>query len=148
VCGRTEAGFDMDLSDAEMRECENRHTICESHMNRELSITALAEAIMRRFSAKEYTKDQHDKYLKDKESMLLSDWAEMIVEQENDIVYDIQFREMPQELCPACAFSSISNSDLIDYLLKKVGLTRKVATSICQKEFKSYGEFRAYVDAN
>lgn len=29
VCGRTESGWDMELSDAEMLECKNGHTFCE-----------------------------------------------------------------------------------------------------------------------
>jgi hypothetical protein len=32
VCGATESGWDMGLSDAGMYECENGHTFCDSHL--------------------------------------------------------------------------------------------------------------------
>lgn len=31
VCGSTESGWDMGLSDAEMQECVNGHIVCTSH---------------------------------------------------------------------------------------------------------------------
>ena len=32
VCGEEVSGMDMGLSEAEMSECENGHTFCDSHM--------------------------------------------------------------------------------------------------------------------
>jgi hypothetical protein len=32
VCGATESGYDMGLKDANMYECVNGHTFCESHL--------------------------------------------------------------------------------------------------------------------
>jgi hypothetical protein len=32
VCGNSESGWDMGLSDAGMYECENGHTFCDSHL--------------------------------------------------------------------------------------------------------------------
>lgn len=31
VCGSTESGYDVSLSDLEMFECENEHLVCQSH---------------------------------------------------------------------------------------------------------------------
>lgn len=37
VCGRHEEGWDMCLSEAEMMQCENGHTICEDEMTEDIN---------------------------------------------------------------------------------------------------------------
>ena len=36
VCGNAESGMDFSVSDANMFECENGHTVCVDHMNQGL----------------------------------------------------------------------------------------------------------------
>ena len=144
VCGRTEAGFDMDLSDAEMRECENGHTICESHIKTELTTVKIAEVIMKRID-RDYTRNIHTKYVAARVEMGDEDWAEMVCEEQDGHVDEIESCDMPAEICPSCLFQSISKDDLIDYLLKKCGMSKGVIESLCQQEFSTYPEFKTYV---
>lgn len=36
VCGETQCGYDLSLEDAQMVECINGHTFCESHLVKEI----------------------------------------------------------------------------------------------------------------
>lgn len=45
VCGNIESGWDLGLNDAEMCECVNGHTFCQSHMLPEFDIDDNEEGV-------------------------------------------------------------------------------------------------------
>jgi len=62
-----------------------------------------------------------------------------------DADFDADFDYIPAEHCPLCQFKRASDSDLINYLLAKVGSTRDEITDELRTKFKSYDEFKDYV---
>jgi len=62
-----------------------------------------------------------------------------------DADFDANFDYIPAERCPLCQFKRVSDGDLINYLLAKVGSTRDEITDELRTKFKSYDEFKDYV---
>ena len=63
-------------------------------------------------------------------------------EDEDDDSYDV-----PANKCPCCTFQTVSNGDLISYLLKEKGTTREAVTKTLRETFPSYDTFTKYVKA-
>lgn len=108
ICGAVESGWDMSLSEAEMVECVNGHTICESEIlqvPRENFIETLL------WYSETYSKE-------DLEAM-----------DDDDLMYeyfcmaDARYY-MPEACCPICQFIEYSQNDMAKYLEKKYGVSR------------------------
>lgn len=122
ICGASESGMDMGLSDAGMYQCENGHTICEDE---------LFETI----NYKEFLQEVIDK--EDIETInKLNDMDENELE---DMAYDYDFRYyLPDKYCPICNFASYSSSDMTSYLVK----TRKITKDEVFTEVKKVNKRR------
>ena len=106
VCGRSESGMDMCLSEAEMFECENGHTFCEDEIledinYKEFLLQALEDDIEKINKLDEMDEDE------------LQDMA---------MNYDLRYY-LPEKYCPICNFTSYSASDMVRYLSKTKGVT-------------------------
>lgn len=106
VCGAHVEGWDMSLSEAEMYECVNGHTICEDELLEKPNFREFLESVI----------DDEDKEL------LNSEVDEYELE---SMAMDYEFRYyLPEKYCPICNFVVYSESDMAQYLLKKIGVTR------------------------
>lgn len=111
ICGRSESGWDLGLTDAEMVECVNGHVICEDEI-----LTPPRESLIKKILGWEY---------KDYE------WTEAELAEKSDeellsifINLDDARYSMVEECCPICQFIEYSNGDLAKYLEKKYAVSR------------------------
>jgi DNA-directed RNA polymerase subunit RPC12/RpoP len=116
VCGNEASGWDLCLSEAEMVECENGHTFCNSHLLK-----------------------------KEKEEATTNELDEEIEDTDCDEDYDDIEDDVPTERCPICQFKSLSTEDGLSYLLKKHNLTEKICLEQIKQEFSNYEKFTKYL---
>jgi len=139
VCGSIETGYDMGLSDAEMYECTNGHTICESHLDlddeKELAIAILKEAIEKaknRTWGSEESKAEDvlraEEHLKAIGYEGFDDFEEILDE------YEVRYN-LPAKFCPICNHEHIPDNDALAYALKKLGITEDELKSEIRKNF-------------
>lgn len=121
ICGRSESGWDMCLSDAEMMECVNGHTFCcDESLPRPTK-----DAMMKMILENEWNKSQWDSDLKD-----YRDYTEdeLIVMSEDELWEfcgeDSGDYGVPECVCPICQFIEYSEYDLSAYLLKEYKVPR------------------------
>jgi hypothetical protein len=131
ISGRVESGWDMCLRDAEMCECENGHCVGEEH------IVSLIDDVIKKDGVDKvnemvfafYEIDDEDA----KESVHFSNGHEFIhnvVDEVDDARYSL-----PAEFCPICSLTSITDVDMLLYLLKKADVMRKDIAAVMKKEF-------------
>ena len=121
ICGRTESGFDLCLSDAEMMECVNSHTFCREEALKRPSKKDLIKMILEN----EWNKDTWDSTLKGRRDYT----EEELITMEEDALFDKfcsegGYYEVPECVCPICQFIEYSEYDLSAYLLKEYGIPR------------------------
>ena len=110
ICGRSESGWDLGLSDCEMYSCVNGHTFCRDEAlekpDREEMIRLILE---QEYFLKYHTKEELD-------------------DEDDDILFDEYLTEggyeVPECMCPMCQFIEYSEYDLSAYLLKEYGVSR------------------------
>lgn len=101
VCGESVSGWDMGLSEAEMYECENGHTICE-------------DEILEEINYKEYLQSQITN-----DNIELMNRINDEDEDLEELAYEHDLRYyLPEKYCPICQFVSYSESDMYRYLKK------------------------------
>lgn len=112
ICGASESGWDMGLSEAGMVECVNGHTICEDEIippARGTMIQEIEEAIDQGFCFQK------------SDLPVLSDEELLNVY----LSLDDKRCEMPEGCCPICQFIEYSNHDLAKYLEKTYKVSRE-----------------------
>ncbi len=108
VCGRSEEGRDLCLSEAGMYECENGHTFCEDEI----------------VESPNYKEFLQQAIIDDEE--LLSELDSMSEDELEDFAIDYEFRYyIPEKYCPICNFLAYSDYDMSAYLLKTKGIARE-----------------------
>ena len=121
ICGRTESGWDMGLSECEMMECVNGHVFC---CDEALEIPSKKEMI-KMILENEWNKDvwtsRSDGYKDYTED-------ELLAMSEDDLFHDFcsesGYYDVPECVCPICQFIEYSEYDLSAYLLKEYGISR------------------------
>ena len=120
ICGRSESGWDMCLSDCEMMECVNGHVFCCDEALEQPSKTEMIKMIL------ENGWNNHwDRNIRD-----YRDYTEEEISAiDEDIIFDEWitdggYYEVPECLCPICQFIEYSEYDLSAYLLKEYGISR------------------------
>lgn len=116
ICGRTESGWDMGISEAAMVCCVNGHTFCEDEMlvtPREKFIQDILE-----YQEKYPTYCAEIRSREELENM--GDEPLMYLYFELD---DARW-SMPEECCPICQFIEYSQTDLAKYLEKEYKVSR------------------------
>ena len=112
ICGRTESGWDISLSEAGMVECVNGHTICEDEML-QIPRADLIKFILERAADDEEPLSEEELNQIDNDSLMCK-FMDL-----NDIRYEI-----PEAFCPICQFIEYSEYDLAKYLEKQYGVSR------------------------
>jgi hypothetical protein len=124
ICGRTESGWDMSLSECDMMECENGHVFC---CNEALEFPSKEEMI-KIILENEWNKiTRYDWYTH--ASVTTTYTEEQLNELDsNDLFFDFYSGEgyynVPECVCPICQFIEYSEYDLSAYLLKEYGVSR------------------------
>lgn len=117
VCGTTESGWDLSITDIGMVSCENGHTFCEHHGE------PTNELITKEDIVKHVTWDDNVKqeieYLTDIDFI---NWIEDNYDKYD--LTDILDYEIPEHCCPICTFKILTNEMFIDYVSKKFKFTR------------------------
>ena len=109
ICGASECGMDLGLSDADMCECVNGHIFCTEHLLDKPSKEDMIKDILTRDDV-EYSREE----LEDMDANSL--YSNVFTSHDH---YDI-----PEFICPICQFVEYSKSDLSAYLLKEYGIPR------------------------
>lgn len=121
ICGRTESGLDMGLSEAEMMECVNGHTFCCDEALDKPSKKDLIKMIL---------ENEWNKKVWDSKIEGCRDYSEdelLVMEDDNlfnNFCSENGYYEVPECVCPICQFIEYSEYDLSAYLLKEYGVPR------------------------
>lgn len=120
ICGRSESGWDIGLSECEMMECVNGHVFCcdealERPTKKEMIKIIMENAWNRRWSSTTYSDVEvsEDELLEMDEDTLF-----------DNFMSDGGYYEVPECVCPICQFIEYSEYDLSAYLLKEYGVSR------------------------
>lgn len=122
ICGRTESGFDLCLSECEMMECVNGHIFCCDEALEKPSKEAMIKTILEN----EWNKEQWDykahasRDYSEEELMAMDD-----IEVFENFYTENGHYEIPECMCPICQFIEYSEDDLSAYLLKTYGVPRE-----------------------
>ena len=110
ICGRSESGWDISLSECDMYQCVNGHIFCRDEALEKPSREEMIKLILEQeYFLKYHTKEELD----DEDDDILFD------EYATDYGY-----EVPECMCPICQFIEYSEYDLSAYLLKEYGVSR------------------------
>ena len=137
ICGHTESGWDMCLSDVDMCECENGHAFCRCHikeLSREEMIELILSCNMTIYDCK--TKDYESvsrEYFNDKD------------DEEVFVFLTEDASDLPAAICPICSLEEATSEDLLNYLLKKNNLKAEEILKEWKEAFNSYAELREYL---
>lgn len=120
ICGRSESGWDMCLSECEMMECVNGHVFCcdealEKPTKEEMMKMILENGWTNRWDSgiqdyRDYTEEEISAM---DEDIIFDEW-----------ITDGGYYEVPECMCPICQFIEYSEYDLSAYLLKEYGVSR------------------------
>ena len=140
VCGRVESGYNISLSEAEMKECEEGHIFCVDEMvdvRRMDQVRNYLIALKRASDQNELNRlyQEYDELSKDS----FSDEAKLeeIIEGETDEY------NYPKEFCPICQLRHIRNSELLSYICHKTGIDKKELISEIKSKYKNLDEMKA-----
>lgn len=120
ICGRSESGWDLGLSECEMMECVNGHIFCcdealEKPTKEEMMKMILENGWTNRWDSgiqdyRDYTEEEISAM---DEDIIFEEW-----------VTDGGYYDVPECMCPICQFIEYSEYDLSAYLLKEYGVSR------------------------
>lgn len=123
VCGEEASGWDMDLSECEMFECENGHIICNEHMV-EPTQEWLKDYLYKIKEDYKVSDEWFNDWVKNEEVDLNN------ISQENIKDFDYHYGSgealvygVPECLCPLCNFEELCMEDAMQYLLKTTPYT-------------------------
>ena len=122
ICGRTESGYDLGLSECEMMQCVNGHLFCCDEALEMPSKKEMVKMILEN----EWNKDR---YVYGSGGYKDYTEEELLVMSEDDLFdnfcSDNGYYEVPECVCPICQFIEYSEYDLSAYLLKEYGISRE-----------------------
>lgn len=143
ACGNVEAGYDMSLSDANMVECENGHTICEYHVSDSISFKNKKEVALRYINdyiGRLKTDNGYSEEYVLKRMVSLTDkkdFIEKLTEEDyednddlcdkfDDLLQEFDLEDtLPEELCPLCTHSIVTETESLNYALGKLNMTKE-----------------------
>lgn len=124
ICGRTESGWDLGLSECEMMECINGHVFC---CDEALEIPS-KEDMIKMILENAWNQRRWDSEIRDYRDF---SEEELIVMEEDDLwegfCTESGYYEVPECVCPICQFIEYSEYDLSAYLLKEYKIPREEA---------------------
>ena len=122
ICGRTESGWDLGLSECEIQECINGHVICCDEALERPTKKEMIQMILENEWNKQYNYRTHTETIITEEE--LNDMHE-------DELYEEFITEShghymaPECTCPICQFIEYSEYDLSAFLLKAYKVPRE-----------------------
>lgn len=120
ICGRTESGWDIGLSECEMMECVNGHVFCCDEALERPSTKDMIQMIMEN----EWNKDRWDSSIKHRKDYTYEELLRMNEDELWSFCTESEYYEVPECVCPICQFIEYSEYDLSAYLLKEYGVSR------------------------
>lgn len=139
VCGESQSGMDMSLSDFDMFECENGHTVCNGHQ-RKVEITDADKRGVLLGKLAKRTWKKPEEVVKETEEINSMTSADL-----DEAYREYRYSDVPSVLCPICSFEKLDDTEGLLYLLKKSGLTREQLAAQIGGEFKTFTVFSAYI---
>ncbi len=151
VCGNTESGWDISLSEIDMIECKKGHYICEGHSN--VSPDQLHQLIV------DFAEDKGEPWLAEDSELLnaiqelnktkdTSDYKDTTNEWYESLRDSID-PEWPYEVssvfCPICMLQDISDYDMRRYLFKKYETSKSDVFDEIKDKFDSYDKLQQYL---
>jgi hypothetical protein len=120
ICGRTESGWDLCLSECEMMECVNGHIFCCDEVIEMPTKENMVKTILENEWNKECWINGETKDYTEEE----------LINMDQDFLFENFYSEdgyyeVPECMCPICQFVEYSQSDLSAYLLKEYGVQRE-----------------------
>lgn len=148
VCGFNESGYDLTLSDVGMVECECGKCFCERHM---MSAVKVSEAIqeLEKNKGDEEIPILYEKLKKMNPDDTFSqntspdDW--------NDFISFLKhcseegFGFFPSCVCPFCNMEYITDSDILNYVLKKYNLEKENVKNEMRFNFQKHNELVDFI---
>lgn len=123
LCGYETSGWDMCLSEAEMFECENGHTLCDEHML-EPTQEWLNKYIYEIKEACKISDEEFNEWVDENQVDLNNVTKSDIRELDYNLGCSEAFRYgVPECLCPLCNFEELSMNDAKEYLKKTTSYT-------------------------
>ena len=125
ICGRTESGWDLGLSECEMMECVNGHIFCCSEA---LEFPSKKEMIKSILENEWNKKTRYD--WRTHTNVTTTYTEEELNEFDSyylffDFYSEGGYYNVPECVCPICQFIEYSEYDLSAYLLKEYGISRE-----------------------
>jgi hypothetical protein len=146
-CGENVIGRDMGMSEAEMFECENGHTICEYECAKGSWEDGLTEENIAKYIEEELPSSMKNeeeyavKYASPTYCYRVREEREIKDDLRRDFTYG--YREnVPAKYCPVCSFDVISKEDYMSFLLYKLGMKYKDIKNEIRKEFDTYQDLK------
>lgn len=159
ICGENVSGMDMSISEAEMYQCINGHTFCESHIIKTFTSVELCKAILNNRiekAEKEKKTDKPNTYVVQngedaiKELKRIEELSEEDIEDDGDCedeICDSRY-ELPYQFCPLCNFDELDKQMVLKYLITKSNLSEEVLKNELKNRFKSFGELKEFCNEN
>jgi hypothetical protein len=120
ICGRSESGWDLCLSECEMMECVNGHVFCCDEALEMPTKEEMIKMVLENGWNRRWDSSIHDyRYYTEEEISAMNE--DIIFE---ELFTDGGYYEVPECLCPICQFIEYSEYDLSAYLLKEYGISR------------------------
>lgn len=127
ICGRSECGMDIGLSDCEMYECINGHVFCcDESLEMPSKVEMIKYILENEYNVKStYSWRDGRRY-----STTISE--EELEDMDDDTLFCDYYNPeghygVPESMCPICQFIEYSEYDLSAYLLKEYGVSRDEA---------------------
>lgn len=118
ICGRSESGWDLSLSECDMMKCVNGHIFCCDEALERPTKKEMIKIILEN----EYNKGRYDYNLGKCRDFTEED----LIAMDEEILFEewLGYYEVPECMCPICQFIEYSENDLSAYLLKEYGVSR------------------------
>ena len=133
ICGRTESGWDIGLSECDMVECVNGHVFC---CDEALEMPSKEEMIKTILENEYNIKTNYNYFSRDRSETVYSE-EQLSEMDDDDLFYDFYnpegHYEVPECVCPICQFIEYSEYDLSAYLLKEYKIPRDEAFAEVKK---------------
>lgn len=142
ICGSTEGGYDVSPSECGFTQCERGHMICEDHV--EFTKAELIPVVNKFCDDCEFDEDERGRRLGVVEHEFAN--CEVWKGSYDNEVRVFEFDELPVELCPICSMRTITDADLLKYILHNTGTSRAEFVNRLHSEFAEYNDLKKAVD--
>lgn len=124
ICGRTESGWDIGLSECEMMQCVNGHVFCYGESLDMPTKQEMVKVILEN----EWNKTEDYNWRTGESTEQVYTEYELLEMDDDTLFFDFYCEEgyygVPECVCPICQFIEYSEYDLSAYLLKEYKIPR------------------------